>query len=86
MFGKAGSIIKLKQMQNELSKERITVEERGVKVVVSGEMKIKELESNGQNDRDIMETINKAFEKAQKVSAEKMNEMGPMLAELFGNK
>lgn len=86
MFGKAGTLIKLKQMQNQLAKERVEVEEDGVKVVMSGEMKIKELKSNGQSDDKIADAINKAMEKAQKISAEKMQEMGPLLSEMFGNK
>ena len=86
MFGKAGTLIKLKQMQNQLAKERVEIEENGVKVVVSGEMKIKELRTNDQSDDKVVETINKAMEKAQKMSAEKMQEMGPLLSEMFGKK
>ncbi|MBI3290588.1 YbaB/EbfC family nucleoid-associated protein [Candidatus Microgenomates bacterium] len=86
MFGKAGALIKLKQMQNQLAKERVEVDENGVKVVVSGEMKIKELQTNGQPDDKVADVINKAMEKAQKMSAGKMQEMGPLLSEMFGNK
>ena len=86
MFGKAGTLIKLKQMQNQLAKERVEVEENGVKVVVSGEMKIRELRTNGQPDDKIADAVNKAMEKAQKLSAEKMQEMGPLLSEVFGKK
>lgn len=86
MFGKAGTLIKLKQMQNQLAKERVEIEENGVKVVVSGEMKIKQLQTNGQPDDKIAEAVNKAMERAQKMSAGKMQEMGPLLSEMFGNK
>lgn len=76
---------KLRQIQNQLSKERIVWEENNVKVILSGDLKIKTLESNGQGDDRVAETINKAYEKAQKVVAQKMQEMGGGLQGLLGN-
>lgn len=74
---------RMRQIQNELGKERITVEEDGIKVVVSGDMKIRELEIEGEEQGKVADVINKAVKKAQEVSAKKMQEMGG-LAELFG--
>jgi DNA-binding protein YbaB len=75
---------KLRHIRNELSKLRITVEENGIRVVVSGDMKIKELNTNGQSDDKIKDVLNKAFEKTQKEVAKTMQEMGGGLGGLFG--
>lgn len=74
---------RLRQIQNELGKERITVEENGIKVVVTGDMKIRELEVDGEEQGKVVDVVNKAVKKAQEVSAKKMQEMGG-LAEFFG--
>lgn len=75
---------KLRQIQNELSKERITVEENGIKVVVSGDMKIRELEVDNEEQNKAADVINKAIKKAQEVAAKKMQEMGGGLGGLLG--
>lgn len=75
---------KLRQIQNELSKERITVEENGIKVIVSGDMKIRELEIDGEEQNKAADVINKAIKKAQEVAAKKMQEMGGGLGGLLG--
>ncbi|MBI2007589.1 MAG: YbaB/EbfC family nucleoid-associated protein [Candidatus Blackburnbacteria bacterium] len=74
---------RLRQVQNELSRERITIEENGIKVVVTGDMKIRELEVDGEEQGKVVDVVNKAVKKAQEVSAKKMQEMGG-LKELFG--
>lgn len=78
------AINRLRQIQKQLSQERITVEEAGVRVVVSGDMKIRELESNGKSDDEIIKAVNRAFSQAQKVVAKKMQEMGGGLGGLLG--
>lgn len=75
---------KLRQIQNELSKERITVEENGIRVVVSGDMKIRELEVDNEEQNKAADVINKAIKKAQEVAAKKMQEMGGGLGGLLG--
>ncbi|OGY08230.1 MAG: hypothetical protein A2782_00430 [Candidatus Blackburnbacteria bacterium RIFCSPHIGHO2_01_FULL_43_15b] len=82
--GTLKAINKLRQIQNQLSKERIALEENGVKVTLSGDLKIKELVTGGQDDKTIAEVINKAYEKSQKVVASKMQEMGGGLQGLLG--
>lgn len=78
------AINRLRQIQNQLSKERIVLEENAVRVTLSGDLKIKELATGGQDDKIIAEVINKAYEKAQKVAASKMQEMGGGLQGLLG--
>lgn len=75
---------KLRQIQNQLSKERVTVEENGVKITLSGDLKVKELTIDGQEQKEASEVINKAYEKTQKMVAQKMQEMGGGLQGLLG--
>lgn len=75
---------KLRQIQNELSRERFTIEEDGVKVVVSGDLKIRELQIDGQKQERAIKVINKVFEQTQKSVARKMQEMGGGLGGLLG--
>lgn len=74
---------RLRQIQNQLSQERITIEKDGIRVVVSGDMKIRELEVDGEEQKKVVDVANEALKKAQETSAKKMQEMGG-LAELFG--
>ncbi|MEK7521607.1 MAG: YbaB/EbfC family nucleoid-associated protein [Patescibacteria group bacterium] len=75
---------KLRQIQNQLSRERVTVEENGVKVTLSGDLKVKELTIDGQEQKSASEVLNKAYEKTQKMVAQKMQEMGGGLQGLLG--
>ena len=63
-----------KEIQRQLANEEIEVEENGVRVVVSGEQRIKKLlfEKENVSPLDIMEVINKALGKAQKLAAKKL--------------
>lgn len=74
---------KLRQVQNQLAKEQIHYEEDGIKVVITGDMKIKKLEVDGEDQKDTVEVVNKAMKKAQEIVGKKMQEMGG-LGDLFG--
>lgn len=63
------------RIQKELKKEEIEIEEEGVRVVVSGDQRLKLLEVDGTADRRIPEVINKAIKKSQKAAARKLQEM-----------
>lgn len=78
------AINKLRQIQNQLSKERIVVEENGVKVVLSGDLKVRELHIDGEKQDLVAGVINKAYEQTQKAMAKKMQEMGGGLGGLLG--
>ena len=57
----------LKKMQKEISRQRVTVENRGVKVTVTGEQKIKELDfADGVEPRTVAKVINQAFDRLKK--------------------
>jgi hypothetical protein len=72
------------QIQKELQAESVVVEKNGVRIVISGDQKIKELSSNGKSDNDIKDAINEAIKKSQEVAARKLQQMGGGLGGLLG--
>lgn len=57
----------LKKMQKQMSQQKITVEDKGVKVTVTGEQKIKELEfTTGVSPTIVAKVINQAFDQLKK--------------------
>jgi DNA-binding protein YbaB len=82
-LGKLGDLNKLRQqamqMQKNLAGQQITVEENGVKVVISGDQKIIELSISGISNEVLTEVLNKAIRKSQEMAAkELMNVSGGM--------
>jgi DNA-binding protein YbaB len=70
-----------KTMQRVLAEEIITVERGGVKVVMDGNMEVKEISINESLAKDSLEGIladcmNDAIKKTQRLMAQKMQEMG----------
>lgn len=70
-----------KTMQNALSTESITIEKKGIKIVMNGNMEITELTiPDGLNNKEISgymkDAVNEAVKKVQKLMATKMQEMG----------
>lgn len=92
MFEKLQQLKELKKlhdqamaMQKALAQETITVEENGVKVVMSGDQKVQRLEVDGEDRKNIAEVLNKALKESQKVAAKKLQEMGGGLGGLLGH-
>ena len=87
-FKQAAEIKKLRDQANAIQKELAQIEvesEKGrVKVVMSGDMKVKSVEINGEEMKDAREAFNEAVDRAQKKSAQKMQQMGGGLNELLG--
>ncbi len=85
---KFGEIKKMRdqamQIQRELQGEEVAVDKNGVHIVISGDQKIKVLESNGRSDNDIAEAVNEAIKKSQEVAARKLQQMGGGLGGLLG--
>ena len=82
-MGKLGDLNKLRQqamqMQKNLSAQSITVEENGVKVVITGDQKIVEISVQGIGNPVLNEVLNKAIRKSQELAAkELMNVSGGM--------
>ena len=66
-------------MQKNLAGQQITVEENGVKVVISGDQKIIELSVQGIGNPVLNDVLNKAIRKSQELAAkELMNVSGGM--------
>lgn len=70
-------------IQRELSQEKVEVEEDGVKVVITGDQKIETLEVDGEQDRRILNVINKAIKKSQEIAAKKLAQMSGGLSGLL---
>lgn len=72
------------KMQQVLSAEEVTVERNGVKVVMSGDQKIKILIIDGQEDWRVKEALSEAIKKSQEIAAKKLTEMSGGLQGLLG--
>lgn len=87
-FGQLGELKKMRdqamEIQKQLQAEEITVEKKGVRVVMTGDQKLKDLETNGKNDNDIKDAINEAIKKSQEVAAKKLQQMTGGLGGLLG--
>lgn len=93
MFQKLQQLKELKKLRDQamalqkaLSQETITVEKRGVKVVMGGDQKVQKLLVDGEDQKDIIEALNDALKESQKVAAKKMQEMGGGLSGLLGGR
>jgi DNA-binding protein YbaB len=80
MLDKMKELYELKKqadpMKKVLEAEIIEVESGDMKVVISGDQKIKEIHLGDSVDEDsLKEIINKALEESQKVAAKKMQDM-----------
>ena len=91
MFDKLQQLKKLKQlrdqaleMQKELRSQTVTIEERGVRVVMNGAQEIEELTIDGEDQRDVREVVGKALKKSQEVAAKHIQQMGGGLSGLLG--
>ena len=73
-----------KQLQTELEQIRHTEEREGMKVTVNGTQNLVSLEIDGEDQRELVELINRAMKEVQKKSAKKMMEMGGGLGGLLG--
>lgn len=86
-FKQAAEIKKLRDQANAIQKELAQIEvesEKGrVRVVMSGDMKVKSVEINGEEMKDAREAFNEAVDRAQKKSAQKMQQMGGGLQEML---
>lgn len=72
------------QIQKELSNQITTVEENGIKVVLTGDQKIKEFSVEGVMSQDAVNVLNKAIKKSQEEAAKQMQGMTGELSELLG--
>ncbi|MGB9706747.1 MAG: YbaB/EbfC family nucleoid-associated protein [Microgenomates group bacterium] len=71
-------------IQRQLAAEEVVVEEQGVKVVISGDQKIKELSVQGISNQILVDVLNKAIRRSQEIAAKKLQEMSGGLSGLLG--
>ena len=76
-FKQLGDLAKMQKqardLQKQLTKEELVLEENGVKVVVSGQPRLKSLSfEEGVNGERIMKVINKALDEVQHLMAQKL--------------
>ncbi len=81
-FDKVKQLGQLKKMrdqamaiQKQLAQEEIALDEGGIKIVISGDQKLKALEIDGMSNARVLDLINKAIKKSQEVAAKKLAEM-----------
>ncbi|HBB76313.1 MAG: hypothetical protein UU52_C0004G0024 [Candidatus Levybacteria bacterium GW2011_GWB1_41_21] len=72
------------QIQRQLQAEEVEVEKNGVKILITGDQKLKTLETHGKSDEDIKEAVNEAIKKSQEVAAKKLSQMQGGLSGLLG--
>lgn len=87
-FKQLGELKKMRdqavQIQKQLAGLDVTVEERGVRVVMTGDQKIKELTVQGISNQILIDVLNKALKESQKVAAKKLQEMSGGLMGMLG--
>ena len=72
------------QMQKLLAQEEITIEEGDVKVVISGDQKIREFSVQGISSEVAISALNNAIKKSQELAAKKLQEMSGGMPGLGG--
>lgn len=82
MFDKIKQLAQLKKMrdqamaiQKQLAAEEIEINEDNIRIVITGDQKIKLLEIDGLTNERVVEMINKAIKKSQEMAAKKLAEM-----------
>jgi DNA-binding protein YbaB len=71
-------------LQRQLAAEEVVVEEQGVRVVMTGDQKIKELSVQGISNQVLIDVLNKAIRRAQELAAKKLQEMSGGLTGFLG--
>lgn len=87
-FKQLGELKKMRDqamaIQRELAAEEVVVEEQGIKIVMTGDQRIKDLEIDGQSQNRLIDVLNKAIKKSQEVAASKLQTMSGGLSGLLG--
>ena len=87
-IGKVGSqgkaAAKMMMLQRKIGKKKIEYQDEDIKVVVTGDGKVKSIEVEGEKKEEIAEVVNKAIEKAQKWAAKEMQGKMGDLSKILG--
>lgn len=63
------------KMQNLLQKEEVVIEKQGVKVVLRGDQRVKEVIIDGVLENRVTDAMNEAVKKTQELAARKLMEI-----------
>jgi nucleoid-associated protein EbfC len=66
---------KAQKMQQQLAQEEVTVEKNGIKIVMSGDQKVKSIEIDGVEENRIAEAFAEAVKKTQEIAARQLMQM-----------
>jgi len=69
-------------LQRQLAAEELVVEEKGVRVIITGDQKIKELSVQGVSNQTLIDVLNKAIRRSQEMAAKKLQEISGGLSGL----
>jgi len=90
MFDKLKQLAELKKMRDQvmqiqkaLAEEQIEVEEGEIKVVITGDQKILEIEIEGEKKDRLVDVLNKAIKRSREVAAGKLQEVSGDLTSFF---
>jgi len=72
------------RIQKELASEKVEIDEGDIKVIISGDQKIQELQINGEDQSHLLDVLNKAIKRSQEVAARKVQSMSGGLSGLLG--
>ena len=90
LLGKLGDLNQLRkqalEMQKQLAAEEIEVSEGDIRVVISGDQKIKHFSVQGITSDDAVQVLNSAIKKSQELAAKKLQSMSGGLGGLMGGK
>ena len=62
-------------VQKVLSEQEVIVEKNGVKVVMSGDQKIRELTIDGETEERVSKAVEEALKKTQQIAAQALMQM-----------
>ena len=69
------------QIQRQLAKKKIVLEEDNLKVVITADMKVRSVEIDGEDQKDLVKLLNKAIRQSQMAMAD-MPQLSDMLSGL----
>lgn len=80
-----GDLNKMRQqamaMQQALAQEEVVIDQNGVRIVMSGDQKVKEVIIDGQVDTRVTRAIQEAIKKTQEIAASKLTQMSGMMGQ-----
>lgn len=74
------------QMQQQLAAEEIEVIDGDIRVVITGDQKIKVFSVQGITSQPAIDALNKAIKKSQELAAKKLQQMSGGLGGLLGGR